>query len=97
MPPKESAAHPIDEDDDDDDVPLGGLKKVIAAEKIIEMRRQEEEALAAEPSLGVNEEWCIVRVRFWGKILYQMLVLKKYPDLQYDSLVQNCPLFCPIA
>ena len=51
MPPK-------DEDDDDDGVPLGGLKKVIAAEKIIEMRRQEKEALAAEPSLGFNEEWC---------------------------------------
>ena len=70
-PPLWPAIPPKDEDDDDDGVPLGGLKKVIAAEKIIEMRRQEEGVLAAEPSLGFNEEWCKANQASFGCLFDQ--------------------------
>ena len=31
----------------------------MAAEKIMDEKRKEQEALAIEPSLGFNEEWCM--------------------------------------
>ena len=44
--------------DGDDEIPLQSLRTIIAAEKIVDEKRKEQEALAVEPSLGFNEEWC---------------------------------------
>ena len=44
--------------DGDDEIPLQSLRTIIAAEKIVNEKRKEQEALAVEPSLGFNEEWC---------------------------------------
>ena len=48
----------VDVDDALDSLPLKSLRTVVDAQKIVDEKRKEEEALAAEPSLGFNEEWC---------------------------------------
>ena len=48
----------VEVDDREDDLPLNSLRTVIGAQKIVDEKRKEEEALAAEPSLGFNDEWC---------------------------------------
>ena len=48
----------VDVDDALDSLPLKSLRTVVGAQKIVDEKRKEEEALAAEPSLGFNEEWC---------------------------------------
>ena len=48
----------VDVDDALDSLPLKSLRTVVGAQKIVDEKRKEEEALAAEPSLGFNAEWC---------------------------------------
>ena len=48
----------VDVDDVEDGLSLKSLRTVVGAQKIVDEKRKEEEALAAEPSLGFNEEWC---------------------------------------
>ena len=48
----------VDAQDVEDDLPLNSLRTVHKAQKIVDEKRKEEEALAAEPSLGFNDEWC---------------------------------------
>ena len=48
----------VDVDDALDSLPLKSLRTVVGAQKIVDEKRKEEEALAAEPSLGFNDEWC---------------------------------------
>ena len=46
----------VDVDDTEDELPLKALRTVVGAQKIVDEKRKEEEALAAEPSLGFNDE-----------------------------------------
>ena len=48
----------VDAQDVEDGLPLKSLRTVHKAQKIVDEKRKEEEALAAEPSLGFNDEWC---------------------------------------
>ena len=47
----------VDVDDVEDGLSLKSLRTVVVAQKIVDEKRKEEEALAAEPSLGFNDEW----------------------------------------